>query len=240
MNRINRGGMPGAVITAIFMVLLMSGTAFADGGRTLTFDSPEGQPQSGMPTTLVVRLLEGDHLVAGAQVFVAVTPTSVETPPDLAAPATPGDTPGEYVVSVVFPAEGSWRVWLMAEEGGEHTASAYEVNVAPLAGASASGASDTGVMEGMDHGAGSTATEAMEGMDHGAGSTAGAVTEGDGHSESESAAAGHGGGGGVNWWVISAFLAVITAAVVGAAGLKRRLRRQMALGVPAPEGPRDV
>jgi hypothetical protein len=156
------------------------------------------------------------------------------------------------VVSVDFPEEGTWRVWLMAEEGGEHTMSAYEVDVASVAGTSGSGA--TG-MEGMDHGAGATVVEPMEGMDHGAGATvvepmegtshsdgsaAVSAAEGDGHSESVSAAAGHGGGGGVNWWVISAFLAVIAAGVIGAVGLKARLRRQMAVGALAPEGACDV
>ncbi|MHB9149928.1 MAG: FixH family protein [Thermoleophilia bacterium] len=243
MKRITRGGVVGAAVTAILIVALMSGTAFADGGRTLTFDSPEGQPQSGMPTTLVVRLVEGEHLVAGAQVFVAVTPTGVDAPPNGGAGAVPGDTPGEYVASVVFPSEGTWRVWLMAEEGGDHTMSAYEVDVAPVAGASASGTADMEGMQGMDHGAEATVVEPMEGMEgmsHSDGSAAVSAAEGDGHSESESAAAGHGGGGGVNWWVISAFLAVIAVGVIGAVGLKARLRRQMALGALAPEGASDV
>lgn len=120
--------------------------------------------------------------------------------------------------------------------------SAYDVDVAPMVGASASGTADMEGMEGMNHNAEVPVVqpmEGMEGMSHGDGSAAVSAAGGDGHSGSESAAAGHGGGG-VNWWVISAFLAVIAAGVIGAVGLKARLRRQIAQGALAPEGACDV
>lgn len=239
-----------AAATAL-SVMALAGVATADGSRSLSLDSVGGAPpQAGTPFTLVVRLDEGGHPVSGALVMAAVTPTDVDVAPAAAIPALEAATPGEYQVTVAFPAVGSWRVWLVAEEGGQRTEAVFDIDAAsgPAIPGESGGSTPDMQMPGME---GSHSMEDMAGMgDSGAvepgsegahaGDAAAGTAGGDGPSGSDESAGGHTAGGEINWWVIGAFLAVIGVGVAAAAGLKRRLRRQMALGSLATEGACDV
>lgn len=250
MNRITFRRVAGLAAATALSVMALAGVAAAEGTRSLSLGSVgDAPPQAGTPFTLVVRLDEGGQPVSGAYVTAAVTPIDVDVAPATAIPASEVATPGEYQVTVAFPAVGSWRVWLVAEEGGQRTETAYDVDVAT--GSAVPGESDgsTHDMESMPGMEGSHTMEDMPGMessgtvepgsvDSHAGDAAAATA--DGHSGSDEAAGEHTMGGEVNWWVIGAFLAVIGAGIAAAAGLKQRLRRQMASGVLATESGCDV
>ncbi|MHB0979966.1 MAG: FixH family protein [Thermoleophilia bacterium] len=252
MNRIILRRAVGLAAITAFSAMALAGVATAGGTRSLSLGSVgDAPPQAGTPFTLVVRLDEGGQPVSGAHVTAAVTPTDVDVAPATAIPASEAATPGEYQVTVAFPAVGSWRVWLVADEGGRRTESAYDVDVAT--GSAVPGESDgsTHDMESMPGMEGSHSMEDMPGMgssgavesgsaDSHAGDAAATAATADGHLGSDEAAGGHTMGGEVNWWVIGAFLAVIGAGIAVAAGLKQRLRRQMASGALATESGCDV
>ncbi|MHB8869529.1 MAG: FixH family protein [Thermoleophilia bacterium] len=252
MNRITFRRVAGVVAATALAVVALAGVAAADGTRSLSMGSVEGAaPQAGTPFTLVVRLDEGGHPVSGAHVTAAVTPTGVDVAPATAIPAAETATPGEYQVTVAFPDVGSWRVWLVADEGGRRTETAYDVDVATASAVPGEPGGSTHDMDSMPGMEGSHNMEDMPGMessgavepgsvDSHAGDAAAGTAPVDDHSGSEEAAGGHTTGGEVNWWVIGAFLAVIGAGIAAAAGLKQRLRRQMASGVLVTESGCDV
>lgn len=243
----------------LLLSLLLAATALADGKRTLELDSLTGMPEAGMPNTLIVRFLEGDHGVKDAKVTIIGGMGGSHDehmmgsgPAGGAAPfealASEGE-PGEYSAQVVFSQPGTWTVWVSAEKAGKLTEKSFEVPVTEARAA----AEEPGVEEGAGAapsvGQGTTADEiptAEDGLaadepvldEHGAMSDeemaghGGAVLgeEGDSHAD-EGEEAGHGGAsGGINWYVIAAFLAVIGLATLAAAVLKKRLRGQIALG----------
>lgn len=252
MNRIIRRRVAGLAAATALSVMALAGVAAADGTRSLSLGSVGGAlPQAGTPFTLVVRLDEGGQPVSGAHVTAAVTPTDVDVAPATAIPALEAATPGEYQVTVAFPAVGSWRVWLVADEGGQRTETAYDVDVATGPAMPGESAGSTHDMEGMPGMEGQHSMEDMPGMgsagavepgDAGghAEDAAAGTAGGDGHSGSDESAGGHTAGGEINWWVIGAFLAIIGVGVAAAAGLKQRLRRQMASGALATESGCDV
>ncbi|MHB1345449.1 MAG: FixH family protein [Thermoleophilia bacterium] len=252
MNRITFRRVAGLAAATALAVMALAGVAAADGTRSLSLGSVGGvAPQAGTPFTLVVRLDEGGHPVSGAQVTAAVTPVDVDAAPATAIPAAETATPGEYHVTVAFSDVGSWRVWLVADEGGQRTETAYDVDVATASAVPGEPAGSTHDMESMPGMEGQHSMENMPGMEssgavepgsvdpHAGDAVAGAATA-DGHSDSEEAAGGHTTGGEVNWWVIGGFLAVIGAGIAAAAGLKQRLRRQMTSGALATESGCDV
>jgi hypothetical protein len=246
-----------AAVLSALVFLILAGSALADGARRIELEPVGEQPEAGGASVFVIRLLEGDHAVEGADVrLIAGRGGTHEghdmggTSPLSGAPfevsARPGDNPGEYLVEAEFSTEGVWKVWVTAEQKGVLTEAAYEIAVAPapasLTPAPAAGAGSTGDHSsgGAGHGTRSprshaeeTNTPATSGAEE---VPAAAITQVAG----EAADGGHGGGhpadGEVNWLVLLGFAIVMAGATVGAAILKRHLARQIALGNLRPEG----
>jgi hypothetical protein len=250
---------PAAGLFSLLAVLVLAGTAFADGERRIELDAGDALPQAGVPQVFVIRVTEGDHTVDGAQVNLIAGQGGTHDSHDMGSAASsaavpfesaalPAETPGEYLVEVEFPAEGAWTVWVTAEKKGVLTEAAYEVPVqsAPLpATAAASPADSHAAMSPAEmeaHGGESPiAEQAPVGIEPPLGAeepAAPALTQisGDPHGAAAEDGHGHGAAGDVNWLVLGLFGLVIGGSTAAAAFLKRHLARQIALGNLQPQG----
>lgn len=241
---------------SVLLLLALVGTALADGERQIELEPQAGLPEAGSPSGFLIRVIEGDHPVEGAQVVLIAGMGGSHDSHDMGgstplggAPfevvATPGANPGEYLVEAVFGAEGTWTVWVTAEQKGVVTEAAYELPVAPAPAAAAVTpappveATAPGGTAAADTGSAAVADEpSATGAPTAEGVLVPAVAQSSGgeHAEATDDGHGHGAAGDVNWLVLLGFAAVIIGATVAAALLKAHLARQIALGNLRPQG----
>ncbi len=237
-----------AWILATIFAVSMAGPAAADGLRSIEIEPLGGLPVAGVEHHFILRLLEGgDHGVDGARVTLIAGiggshdehslhdggSQAYAEPFEVA--AVPGVAPGEYEVSALFPTEGMWTVWIVADEGGVPTEASLTVSVVPNTGAAGAGAlGDTPAPTGSSKPDGST----IPVTDGTAGTAALSPSVGVGDEGHDGG--GHGAADGtVNWWVIGGSFALVFAAWAHATWLKRRLRSAMTSGRLVDAGARS-